>query len=73
MTFVYTGKGKKRAQKDDVPPEQKACAKQACAIQWCLARRNHSETLCKAFIDDWKNCCERVKIEGDAVVSEINR
>ena len=67
MTFVYTGKGKRRAQKDDAPIEQKACAKQACAIQWCLARRNHSEVLCKAFIEDWENCCKRVR-EGDQIV-----
>ena len=61
MTFVYTGKGKRSAQKDDAPAEQKLCAKQACAIQWCLARRNHSEVACKAFIEDWENCCERVR------------
>ena len=33
MTFVYTGKGKRSAQADSAPPEQKLCAKQACAIQ----------------------------------------
>ena len=28
MVFVYTGKGRRGAQKDDAPPEQKLCAKQ---------------------------------------------
>ena len=30
--------------------------------QWCLARRNHKEHLCRAYIDDWKNCCEKVQL-----------
>lgn len=59
MTFVYTGKGKRGAQKDDAPPEQKHCAKQACAIQWCLARRNHQERLCQSVIDEWKECRDK--------------
>lgn len=61
MVFVYTGKGRRSAQKDDAPPEQKACAKQACAIQWCLAKRDHKEHLCRAVIDEWKECCEKVR------------
>jgi len=61
MTFVYTGKGKRSAQKDSDPAEQRLCAKQACAIQWCLAKRNHKEHFCQAYIDDWKNCCEKVR------------
>ena len=59
MTFVYTGKGKRGAQKDDAPPEQKDCAKQACAIQWCLAKRGQKEHLCQSFIDDWRECTRR--------------
>ena len=39
MTFVYTGKGKRSAQSDSAPPEQKLCAKQACAIQVRDCRR----------------------------------
>ena len=39
--FVYTGSGKK--QKDGAPVEQSACKKEACNIQWCLAKRNHQE------------------------------
>ena len=34
MVFVYTGKGRRQAQSDDASPEQKQCAKHACAIQW---------------------------------------
>mmetsp|Transcript_997 Transcript_997/g.1734 ORF Transcript_997/g.1734 Transcript_997/m.1734 type:complete len:95 (-) Transcript_997:1310-1594(-) len=59
MTFVYTGKGKRAAQGDDAPPEQKDCAKQACAIQWCLAKRGQKEQFCQSFIDDWKECTRR--------------
>jgi hypothetical protein len=61
MTFVYTGKGRRGAQNDDASPEQKECAKQACAIQWCLAKRNHKEKFCQAYIDDWKDCCTKVQ------------
>jgi hypothetical protein len=56
--FVYTGSGKKQA--DDADIAQKKCKKQACAIQWCLARSNHIESRCAAFIQDWKECTERV-------------
>ena len=61
MVFVYTGKGRRQAQNNDAPPEQKLCAKQACAIQWCLAKRDHKEHLCKAVIDDWQACCDKVR------------
>eukprot|EP00985_Skeletonema_marinoi_P008429 scaffold3816_cov124-Skeletonema_marinoi.AAC.1 len=61
MVFVYTGKGRRQAQNDDAPPEQRKCAKQACAIQWCLAKRDHKEHLCKNFIDDWQDCCEKAR------------
>ena len=37
------------------------CKKEACAIQWCLAKRNHKEEYCKDFIAAWKACCERAK------------
>ena len=33
----------------------------ACAIQYCLAKRDHKEHLCQAFIDDWKSCCDKVR------------
>ena len=61
MVFVYTGKGRRQAQNSNAPPEQKLCAKQACAIQWCLAKRDHKEHLCKAVIDDWQACCDKVR------------
>lgn len=57
--FVYTGSGKK--QNENAPPEQKLCQKQACAIQWCLAKRDHKEKYCKAYIDDWQDCVDKVK------------
>lgn len=59
MTFVYTGKGRRQAQ--NAPPEQKACAKQACAIQWCLAKRDHKEELCQHVIEEWQTCCDKVR------------
>lgn len=67
MVFVYTGKGRRQAQREDAPPEQKLCAKQACAIQWCLAKRDHKEHLCRAFIDDWQACCDKVRAATAAV------
>ena len=70
MVFVYTGKGRRQAQKDDnAPPEQKLCAKQACAIQWCLAKRNHKEHLCQHVIDEWKLCCEKVRRNSAAAAA----
>jgi len=66
MTFVYTGKGSRQAQNDDAPAEQRLCAKQACAIQWCLAKRDHKEHLCKAYREAWEDCCAKVQIEEAA-------
>jgi hypothetical protein len=75
MVFVYTGKGRRQAQKDDAPPEQRKCAKQACAIQWCLAKRDHKEHLCKNFIDEWQDCCEKARavaaLEAAAAAAEV--
>eukprot|EP00562_Extubocellulus_spinifer_P013145 CAMPEP_0178541956 /NCGR_PEP_ID=MMETSP0697-20121206/1807_1 /TAXON_ID=265572 /ORGANISM="Extubocellulus spinifer, Strain CCMP396" /LENGTH=74 /DNA_ID=CAMNT_0020174335 /DNA_START=212 /DNA_END=436 /DNA_ORIENTATION=+ len=72
MVFVYTGKGKRGAQGDDAPPEQKNCAKQACNIQWCLAKRGHQERLCQSFIDEWKECVEKAKAEATAQATASN-
>ena len=41
---------------DGAPPE---CAKKACAIQWCLAKRDKKQELCKDFINDWKRCRDK--------------
>jgi hypothetical protein len=41
---------------------QKVCSKQACAIQYCLARYNHQESYCQAVIDEWKKCRDNVTI-----------
>ena len=70
MVFVYTGKGRRQAQKDDALPEQKKCAKQACAIQWCLAKRDHKEHLCQNYIDEWKDCCEKARAATVVAVEE---
>ena len=45
----------------DDEPEKKLCTKQACAIQYCLNRYNHQEKYCKAFIDEWKRCRDKVR------------
>lgn len=55
----YTGSGKKVA--EGAPVEQDACKKEACAIQWCLARRNHQEKYCKDYIVAWKECCDKAR------------
>jgi hypothetical protein len=60
MTFVYTGKGRRGAQKDGASLEQKNCTKQACAIQWCIAKRGN-ENFCQSFIDNWKTCVDKAK------------
>ena len=57
MPFVYTGKGRKGGTTENGSPPQ--CAQKACAIQWCLAKRNHKEIYCQAFIDDWKECRDK--------------
>ena len=57
--FVYTGSGKK--QSPSAAAEQKECIKQAVAIQYCLAKRNHKQIYCKAAIEDWQQCCDKVR------------
>ena len=59
--FVYRGAGKK--QNKDADLSQHMCRKEACDIQWCLARRNHQESVCEGIIQKWKDCVKRyVKI-----------
>ena len=57
--FVYQGSGKKQC--DDAPIEQKKCKKEACNIQYCLARNNHIQKRCEDVIAVWKACCEKAK------------
>ena len=54
--FIYKGSGKK--QNADASPSQKKCTKEACDIQYCLAKRNHQESQCLEVINIWKKCCE---------------
>ena len=44
-----------------IPPEQTLCAKQACAIQYCLNRFNHQEQYCKSFVKEYNKCREKVR------------
>ena len=62
--FIYTGSGKK--QSDSASASQKACTKQACAIQYCLARNDHKQIKCQHFVDSWKECCERADANANA-------
>lgn len=57
--FVYTGSGKK--QKEDADIAQIKCKKQACDIQWCLAKSNHMQHRCEPVIQIWKDCCENAR------------
>ena len=54
--FVYTGSGRKVSADADVT--LRACRDEACAIQWCLAKRNHQEARCTDAISRWRLCCE---------------
>lgn len=67
MPFVYTGKGRKGGTTENGSPPE--CAQKACAIQWCMAKRDHKEKLCQAFIDDWKQCRDKYM----ALQEESNR
>jgi hypothetical protein len=58
--FVYTGAGRKQ-NPNETDPGQLNCTKQACAIQWCLSRRNHQEEACRDYIDAWKKCCDKAR------------
>ena len=52
---------KQEATENELPPEQRLCTSEACAIQYCLNRFNHQEKYCKAFIDEWKRCRDKVR------------
>jgi hypothetical protein len=71
MTFVYTGKGRRQAQNDNASPEQKKCADQACAIQWCLAKRDYKEHLCTAYRKVWEDCCTKVRAAEAAKLDAV--
>ena len=46
---------------EDLPPEQIHCKKQACAIQYCLARRNLQQNACQAYIEAWEQCRDKAR------------
>ena len=57
--FIYKGSGKK--QSESATPEQKKCVKEACNIQYCLAKYQYQQKRCDEVITIWKNCCEKAK------------
>jgi len=59
MVFVYQGSGKKQNKDADI--SQRSCTKEACAIQYCLARNNYKEQRCEHVIQQWKSCCNKAK------------
>jgi hypothetical protein len=44
---------------EKISPELLRCQKFACAIEWCLSRRNYNEEACKDYIDAWKKCHDK--------------
>lgn len=36
---------------------ERVCKKQACAIQFCLQRRNYQESKCAEVIKRYYDCC----------------
>ena len=43
------------------PPEQRWCRKEACEIQYCLARNNYQEAKCQHVIQAWEKCAENAR------------
>lgn len=46
---------------DSKPPEQRWCKKEACEIQYCLARANYQEDKCRHIIEAWEKCAEKAR------------
>lgn len=63
--FIYKGAGRKQSL--DASAAQKECTREACNIQYCLAKRNHQESRCKDAIDAWKTCCAKVEARDTAL------
>ncbi|KAG3027973.1 hypothetical protein PC120_g5121 [Phytophthora cactorum] len=40
---------------------ERVCKKQACAIQFCLQRRNYQESKCAEVIKRYYDCCAAAK------------
>ena len=60
--FIYQGSGKK--QSSNAAPEQQLCTKEACNIQYCLAKFQYQQEKCDEIITIWKKCCERAKAKS---------
>jgi hypothetical protein len=69
MPFVYKGSGKK--QREDAPLAAKRCTRQACDIQWCLAKNDHDQKKCEWYIAQYEKCVETwTRIEKEKKESE---
>ena len=51
---------------DDLPPEQIHCKKQACDIQYCLARQNLNQNACQEYIQAWEECRDKARARDAA-------
>ena len=40
---------------------QIVCKKEACAIQWCLARWNYDQKKCQPVVQRWDACCDAAR------------
>ncbi len=46
---------------DGLDDAERACKKQACAIQKCLSSKQYQETQCREVIQKWERCVERFR------------
>ena len=46
---------------EEKPPEQRWCRKEACEIQYCLARENYQEDKCRHKIEAWEKCAQQAR------------
>jgi hypothetical protein len=51
----------------DLAACEAACKKQACAIQFCLQRRNYQESRCADVIRGYYDCCRSVTRAAEAM------
>ena len=69
--FIYQGSGKKQSESASLA--QKRCTKEACNIQYCLAKYQYQQQKCEEIIDVWKNCCKNANaIENENSIKSSN-
>ena len=59
--YTNTTMPRKQETSEELPPEQIYCKKQACDIQYCLARRNQQQSACQAYIEAWEQCRDKAR------------